>query len=86
MKNDEFIQKELAATDLRGVNEVVYVKQPQSRSGALKVACPKCKQSAGFPCFREAFKRDQAIGWGGRVVMQAPHRERLEAWKMIKLL
>jgi hypothetical protein len=85
MKDEEFIKEELATVDLRGVNEVFCVSEPQSRSGALRITCPKCKQPPGFPCFREAFKRYQAMGWGGRVVMQNPHKERLQAWKLDKL-
>ena len=70
MRDEEFILKELATIDLRNTDDIVRVKGSQDRYGALRIACPKCKQPAGFPCFREAFKRDKAMGWGGRTVMR----------------
>ena len=83
MNDEEFIRKELSTIDLRGVDEIVQVRGPQSNSSALRVICPKCKQPPGFPCFREAFKRTQALGFAGRVVMSAPHKERMDAWKKL---
>ena len=71
--------------DVRGVDEIVQVRGSQSNSSALRVICPKCKQPPDFPCFREAFKCDQASGYAGRVVMSAPHKERMDAWKKFRV-
>jgi hypothetical protein len=81
MKDEEFIRKELSTIDLRGVDEIVQVRGPQHNSSALRIICPKCRQPPGLPCFREAFKRTQALGFAGRAVMSAPHKERMVAWK-----
>lgn len=84
--DEKFLRDEFATLDLRGTDDIIRVKEPQSGLGAISIECPNCKQPPGYPCFRESFKRAQALGYGGRVVMKAPHKERVAAWKGQQML
>jgi hypothetical protein len=69
----DYIEESSKATDWRRIDTVWAVEGlDQTLTVDLRVECPRCKQPAGFPCFREA--RRNILG--GRALIDKPHKER----------